>query len=50
MYGFDEILFAAVHDFEQVMVISTHTEIAKRPILKSGPLGFFGFFFKNIYI
>jgi hypothetical protein len=38
MYGFDELLFVAVHDFGQVIVISTNTKIAKYQVLKSGLL------------
>lgn len=41
MYGLDELLFVIVHDFEQVIVISTDTKIAKCQALKSGPLYFF---------
>lgn len=37
MYGFDELLFVAVHDFGQVIVKSTSTKIAKYQVLKSGP-------------
>ena len=41
MYGFDELSFVAMHEFEQVTVISTSTKIAKCQVLKSGSLYFF---------